>query len=300
MEAVTESVSQEVANEGQIDAQIEAQENQESKVKATEARRLGEQDFDALVSVKINGETKELPLREVIKLNQLESASHQKMQEASKLVRQVESIIKMARQSPKDFLKETGIDPYEFAESTLAEKFELMQLTPEQKELMEYKQRLKSYEEKDKAEKETQEKAQLSRAESEEMGRLDVELGEAWKESGLPKSKYIFAQMAARMLSASKRGQDLTAKQAADSVKQEFISSSQEIFGKMDAQAIQDILGKELMKKIRDFDVKRVTGKTISDQKQGPAKAASEAKKTFKSESEWREAIAQISKGLKD
>lgn len=280
----------------------EEKSKQAEGAKAAQVRRLGEQDFDAIVTVKINGETKEMPLREAIKLNQLESASHAKMNEAAKLMKQVQGIIKMAKSNPKEFLKETGIDPYDFAEATLAEKFEMMNLTPEQKELMEYKQKLKSYEEKEANDRKAREQEQLSAMEAQESQKLDLEIGEAWKESGLPKTKYMVAQIAARMLSASRQGlKDFTAKDAAASVKEEFKMSAREVFSQMDAEAIQETLGKDVLKKLRDADLKRVSGKTSQHgSSQGPsAKPASQAK-AFKSEHEWREHLRELAANLKD
>lgn len=266
-----------------------------------EAKRLGEQDFDSIVTVKINGETKEMPLREVIKLNQLENASHAKMQEAAKLMKQVQGVIHMAKTDPKAFLRETGMDPYDFAEATLAEKFKLMQMTPEQKQLLEYEQKVKHYEEKENELKKNYEMAEMTRVEAQEMSRLDTEVGDAWKESGLPKTKYMFAQIAANMLSSSKQGKPLTAKEAAASVKAAFVSNTREVISQLDAEAIQEILGKDVLKKIRDWEVKRVTGKSASQgNKSTGQKPASEKPTSFKSQYEWRKHIEELASKLKD
>ena len=300
MDAEVNVTPSETANEQGSQSESGQETKQTEAVKAAEVRRLGEQDFDALVVVKINGETQEMTVREALKLKQLEGASHKKMQEASKLVKQVETIITMAKNDPKKFLRETGIDPYDFAESTLAEKFEMMNLSPEQRELMELKKEKAERKEAEEHEKSEREKEYLSKTESEEMGKLDQEIGEAFKNSGLPNSKYYVAQMAARMLSASKQGKNLTAKDAALKVKEEFVTASQEIFGKMDAEAIYNALGNDVMKKIRAFDVKRVTGNSASQQKQNPGtKPASEAK-SFRNEHEWRAHLAEMSKNLRD
>jgi len=285
-------------SEGKQNAQGKGAESKDAT--KAEIKRLGEQDLDSIVTVKINGETKELPVREVIKLNQLENASQAKMQEAAKLMKQVQGVIQMAKNDPKAFLRETGIDPYDFAESTLAEKFNMMQMTPEQRKLLEYEQKVKQFEEREKESREAQEREMISRREAEEIGKLDVEIGDAWKESGLPKTKYMVAQIAARMLSASKQGKTLTAKDAAASVKADFVSSAREVISQLDAEAIQEILGKDILKKIREFDVKRVTGKSASQGDKGPAKAATQPPKTFKSEHERRKYLEEYFATLKD
>jgi hypothetical protein len=267
---------------------------------AQAARELGEQDLDAIVTVKINGEVKKMPVREVIKLNQLENVSQAKMKEAAKLVKQVEQFFSNVKKDPEYVLREAGIDPDEWAEATLAKKFELMQMSPEQKELMEYKNKLKTYEEKEKAEKEAKEFEEKSRAEAQVSEALDLEIGEAWKEAGLPKSKKVFADIAFKMLSASRQGKNLTAKEAAASVKTEFLNSITELVSQMDAEAIQGLLGKEVMKKLRAWDVKRVTGQSASSEKQSPVAKTASTAQTFKHEHDWRKALDERFANLKD
>lgn len=286
------------------EAPIEATEETsapEAEAPKAEVKRLGEQDFDSVVTVKINGETKEMSLREVIKLNQLENASHAKMKEAAQLMKQVQGVIHMAKTDPKMFLRETGIDPEEFAESTLAEKYRMMQMSPEQRKMLEYEQKVKQYEERDKEAKQNYEKEQVSRVEAQEMSRLDTEVGDAWKESGLPKTKYMAAQIAAHMLSSSKQGKPLTAKEAAANVKAAFVSNAREVISQLDAEAIQEILGKDVLKKIRDWDVKRVTGKSASSGSKSPgSKPASDGPKSFTNQNEWRKYMDELSASLKD
>ena len=58
-------------------------------------RELGETDMDAVVTVKINGKTEKLALREVVKLQQLEKASHEKMRTAAERERKAQEIMSM-------------------------------------------------------------------------------------------------------------------------------------------------------------------------------------------------------------
>jgi len=304
MESVTptnETATNEVAStESDLQEQSGAEKAPVKEVKAAQIRRLAEGDLDAVVTVKVNGETKELTVREVMKLNQLENASQAKMREASELKSQVQQIMKLAKSDPKAFLRQTGIDPYDFAESTLAEKFELMQMSPEQKELMDLKNYKKSQEQREKEDLDAQEKHHMSRLESQEMETLDQEIGSALQEHGIS-DKYLASQVAARMLSASRQNKTLTAKQAAASVKQEYDSSILNVLSKMDAEAIHKALGKDKLKLLREYDVKRVSGNQTSQQSQSPgAKPASTAKKTFSNEHEWREHLSKMQANLRD
>jgi len=276
--------------------------DQGKETKAAEIRRLAETDLDAVVQIKVDGEVRDMTVREAIKLQQLEKASQKKMSEAAQVMKQVQQVMKLAKENPREFLRKTGIDPYEFAESTLAEKFELMQMSPEQKRIRELEEKEREWNEREKIEKESKEKEHLSRLEAQEMEALDKEFGEALLESGIKKpSKYTVSQIAAKMLSASRQGKHLTAKEAAATVIRERRESFRDEADSMDAEAIHEWLGKDNLKKLRDYDVKRVSGNMTSQSAKGPApKAASQPKMTFKSETEWREHIENMRANLRD
>ena len=271
---------------------------------------LGEGDMDKLVTLKINGKEEKMPLKEALKISRLEKVSHAKMQEAAQLQKQAMQMIQMAKSNPRAFFQQTGVDPYEFAEATLAEKFEMMNLSPEQKKMMEYEQKLKSYEEREKHEKMTLEQRQRAEVEAKLSGELETEIVEAWKESGLPRHKYFAARIAGEMLSshaqkrAGHREEALQAKEAAAIVKNQVVNELREILmsvAKGDPGAAQKMLGDELMKAFRDHDIKRVTGKAASSQSsqnqrpgEKPASGRSSTQNKPLSEKEWNEYFKKL------
>lgn len=295
-----ESASEQQTNEGSPQSQGKNEGSKETK--AAQIKRLAEGDLDSIVTVKVNGETRDVTVKELLKLQQLEKASQSKMQAASKKEQEAMNWLRLAETNPAEFLRKRGIDPDEFAESTLAEKFELMKMSPEQKRLRELEQKEKEWAEREKNEKDAKEKEEYSRAELQELNALDKEFGEALSESGIKKpSKYTVAQIAARMLSASRQNKSLTVKEAAASVVAERRESLLEELDSMDGETLHEWLGKGNQKKFRDFDVERVSGKQTSLKQQSPgAKPASGAKKAFQSEQEWRAHMDELRSQLKD
>lgn len=264
------------------------------------AKELAQEHDDYLVTIKVQGKEQKISVRDLKKNVQLEHASRAKMEESDKVMKAARAAMELLRRDPKEFLKRTGIDPYEFAEATLAEKYELMSMTEEQKKIHAYEQELKKFKDDDKERKETKEKEEFSKAETEEMTKLDKEIGEAWKESGLPKHPHFAAKIAFKMLSASKQGKDLQAGEAASMIKNEFHNDIREILQSLDADAIQTLLGQDVLKKLRESDVKRVQGRnaeTIRQQK-GPVNSASQPKSKNLSEKEWRKQIDDLANGL--
>lgn len=265
--------------------------------KTEKARKiLADQDLDSVVKIKVNGEEQEMTVREALKLTQLEKVSRDKLTQADQMMKQVQQVINFAKANPKEFLKETGLDPYEFAEATLLEKYELMQMTPEQKELLQLKQWKALKDEEEKQVKAKSEQEALSKAEIEETQKLDQEIGNAWKESGLPAHPYFGAQIAFQMMAASKAGKELTAKDAAVKVNGEFRNNIKGIFGSLDAEAIHELFGEDFFKKLRKYDLDKISAKaasklgTTKDQQglgQKPTSLKNQSKYGL-SELEWR------------
>jgi hypothetical protein len=272
--------------------------DEKTKDAKAEIKRLAEDDLDKVVTLKINGETKEMSVREAIKLTQLEQASRAKMQEAAQYKKQMEQLVGLAKQDPKQFFSLLGVDPYEFAESTLAEKLELLEMSDEQRKLLEAEEKLKKYEETEKEMKARQEREQEEAAIAQESEKLDKEIGEAWKASGLPMRKEFVTAIAQEMYGASVRKENLTATEAASRVKESWLRSLTETVKSMDAEAIHGILGSDTIEKLRDFDIQRVTKKNMASQKfSGPSnKQASQSNRKSKPLTEqeyeaWKESL---------
>lgn len=271
---------------------------------------IGDSDMDRVVTLKINGKEEKMPLREALKVSRMEKASQAKMQEAATMQKQFNAVMQMAKTNPREFLQRTGIDPYEFAESTLAEKYEMMQMSPDQRKMMEYERRVKEYEERETNEKQTQAQRVESEARSKVQGELEKELVEAWKDSGLPVHKYFAARISAEMLSsmaqkkAGLRDQSLNAKEAASIVKESVVNEFRDIIlsvAQKDPAAAQKLLGDNVLKIFRDYDVKRVTGQSASQSssQNRPANAASGKSNTLPnsksmSERQWNEYFKKL------
>lgn len=297
----------------------EAQAASETEKPTTpEPRRLGDQDLDALVTVKINGKTQDLPLKEVIKLQQLEQASHEKMRQAAEAQRRANELMQL---DIDKFAQLRGLDLDSLAEERLAKKYELMQMTPEQRRLheLEAKESQRQAQQKQVSEKilgeikaltngelpqgidkATPEQLQAYLEQTKQVAQMveqniEREFTDAWKETGLPKSKYFGSLMAFHMMnSKNPDGTPLQAAQAASKVKQEFFGNTREIAGQMDAKAIHDWLGKEVIDKLREYDVQRVTAHQAASsmpQRSPAAEAASNQKKQYVNQMEWRKAM---------
>lgn len=254
----TNEVGDATSNEGgEISATHSAKETKAEKA----MRELGEGDLDALVQVKINGETKKITLRQALREHQLEQASRQKMNEATMKERQVSNFVEYLKSHPKEALKHFGLNPQQLGEAWVADYLEEQALSPEQKRIRELEtyQETKQREEKEAKDKEEQEKRQI--AENSAREKLDIEFTQAFTEAGLPKNPTIAQIMALEMVRGEKHGEPLQPKEAAAKVKSKLSEALKSTLSNMEPLALLEFLGDELIKKFRDADMKKATGK---------------------------------------
>lgn len=255
---------------------------------------FGESDLDRVLTIKVDGEVKKMTLREAQKYASLGNAAYKKMSEAAQLRKEAEAAIHMLKSNPREALSRLGIDPEEFAEMTLAEKIKVASMSDEQRKLAEYEARLKKYEEQE-MQAEEEKKTQAEREEeARHAAEFDKEITEAFKKSGLPKKPFYVTQIAHVLNQAAVQGIDLQPDHAADIVRTRVESEIKDIAQALDIEKLRAILGKDLIRKILDVEVKSVAGKHQATESSPVAKAASkQSTQPYMSEKEWRRQFAR-------
>lgn len=262
-------------------------------------RVLSEQDLDAFIVQKINGKEERIKVRDALKGYGLEKTANQRLQEAAQVRKQATQLMELARTDLAKFCEVTGQDydtvlrqslsqRKEIAEEILAQEYERMQMSPEQREALELKAQLEQYQRREMAQKQPlieeikkivpdtmlprglegasteqlYEYLQVKRQEFQQgIDNLSNELLAAWEGAGLPKQKEFGQWMAQVMSDYQKRtGETLQPAQAAARVKSRFLDSTRSLLSQMDAKAIQETLGEEIVQKLRAYDVERVSG----------------------------------------
>jgi hypothetical protein len=301
----------------------------------TELKELGEDNMDAMVTMKVNGQIKKMSVRDALKQAELGEGAQLKMQQAAQVRKNAERLYNLAKSDPDKFFAETGIDADDYAEKRLLNKYERLAMTPEQKKNAETSEKLQRFEARETGERNQiisqiknmadnlpdgyvkalegatpeQLKGELQAATQryqQQIQDIQSEFIAAWQETGLPKDTVFGTWMSSLMHSsqvqknAGQREQALSAKDAAAIVKNNFLTAVTRITGEMDAESISRLLGTETMKKLREFDVQRVTSKapTFEQSKNSPGtKPASSSKKNgkFVNEQGWKAAFENIS-----
>lgn len=315
----TTSAASSGASQGQSQSQtvgLGHQANQGQRVSETQNQVDSQnQAADELEEIAL-GSTKGRVPKEIAKaIKDFERGVQAKFREAAEQRRKLEEFNNYDIDS---FAKFKGLDLDSLAEERLAKKYELMQMSPEQRRLHELETR-----EQMRSQHEAQVRSQLvdqikeftpdlppgiDQASPEQLQhylgqvkhlytmteqQMERDFVDAWKTTGLPKTPFIGARMAFMMKNGKNdNGEPLQIPEAAARVKEAYVNDLRDFMGPMDGKALHDLFGAEVIQKIRDFDVQRVTGQAASQpvQNQSPApKAASEKK--YLNQTEWRKAM---------
>lgn len=295
-------------------------------------RILSEQDLDAFIVQKIDGQDQKIKIRDALKGYGLEKSANRKLQEAAQAQRQQQQLNHLFKTDFAKWCEVTGTDKKEFlksnlskqkeiAEEVLAHEYELMQMDPHQRRALELEQQVNQMKSQDLERKKplinqikeivpaNQLPEGLENATEQQLAgflnhkkqefqtgldNLSNELLAAWEKNGLPKEKYFGSWMAQVMREHNKNtGEYLQPEQAAAKVKASFLRSTKSLISQMDAVAIQELLGEDVVKKLRDHDVKLASqsGPLFNDTNNRPVnKTASEPKKSM-NQLEWRKAM---------
>jgi len=232
------------------------------------------------IKVKIDDEESELDEDEVIKGYQKAAASTKRFQEAAKLRKEAEELKEQMLKNPFSALsgKMDKRQLREMTEQWLLEQLDEDQLSPEQKRLRELEAKEKSWqEEKEDRERKEAEK-QLQEESSKAAQKYEKEFVSALEARDLPKSYATIKKMAYHVRNAAQQGYDLTVDEAADLVQEELQNDIKDLVGKLDAEQLIRVFGKDIADKIRKHDVAKIKNPKSSSSKSEPKSTGNKSK----------------------
>lgn len=270
-----------------------------SPAAAQALRELAETDLDAVVPLKIDGKLQKVSVREAMKHFGLDKAAYAKMEKAKEIEKQGQQKdywLNMAINNPKEFYKQANKNTRQMAEQWLAEELEHEALSPAEKESLTLKEKLKQYEAQDKEKKDKELHEKTTKEEQAAGAVLDKEIADAFAKSGLPKNKLYVEQVVAKMFWAEKRGEPLSAEDAVASISEGFSMKVREHAESLDGESLHKLFGDGVLKKLREYEVKRVSQAAPTSNSKAPGQASSSPQRATKPKAlteaqlrEWRE-----------
>lgn len=281
-----------------------------TKAEAKAIRELGAQDFDALVTVKIDGVSQKITLREALDNHQLKAASHKKLTNADKMLKEREQTWRQEEQKrqewqkdPIKFFKDNNVDFESYAEQKLIERMEREAMSPQERERadrqkkeaaeLEEWRRFKADEETRSKEKDAQSRAATIRQ------AIDTKFARALEAAGMPRDVATVQELVRIMHNAVRQERDLTPEQGVAILKVRLKKQQEQLFNSFDENGIKG-LPKSFLEKVQKALLAEATDSiapTATSESTRPAKAVSgnktkQAPKKFNTEAEWRDYLA--------
>lgn len=201
---------------------------------------------------------KEISTEEAIQLAQKAWGIEQKAQSTAEKVKQAEDLFDMLQSNPKAFAKQAkklGLDPTKLATDILYDNIQRNSMTPEQVELMEFKEKEA---ERAAAEKEAEEykKAQEVDAKTKEWSsNFEKQLEDALKTQGLPKTRLALALTAQYIDAGLAQKKDYTVAQVLPYVLRDLKQIHAETMGKLDGDELLAYIGDDIAAKVSNARV---------------------------------------------
>lgn len=277
-----ENISMESTSvESQTPDNVETQEPQLTAAQQEQIRKY---------KVKINNEELEVDEDELLRGYQTRKAADEKFREAAMARKQVEEVISMLKDEDSVFevLSKLGYDPRELSEKYLVKRLEEETLSPQEKELREYKRKLAEFENAKKAEEERIQEEQRITLINKYTNDYSTQVVDALETSGLPKTPHTVKRMAYYLHQSLQRGYDLTAKDVVHLVKEDYMEEQKALFGSLDTDSITSLLGKETVEKLRKQELSKLKKPSNSKPVVGKSKKPIKGTKTLTKEEFYR------------
>jgi hypothetical protein len=218
--------------------------------------------------LKIGGEEREYDLDNpehadhIRRYAQKAAGADKAFEEAAKLRRETESILKAAKdpQSFWEVAKSLGHDPKEMATKLLREVIEEEAMDPRERHIKQLQMQLAQKEAMERQIQEQQRRAQLEQAKEQYRGKWDQEISKALQSSALPKTDYTVEKMARYLIAAIKQEKETgyrpEMKDIVQLVKSDYQRDFQAFVG-MPVENVLEYLGPEMTKRLQEHEVKK-------------------------------------------
>lgn len=251
--------------------------------------------------VTVNGKPVKMTRQEVIDHASKSHAADSKFKEAAQVRKQVDHIIKTAKENPIQALMDPALGLTRdqirdaFEKWYASEYIEPETLSEDQRALKEAQTKLKKYEEQEKKAKADQERDASEKLTAHQREHLQNSIIEAIDESGLPKTKFIAQRMAFYMRQNLVNGWDAPMSLIVSQVKKERQDLMSDLTESAAPEQLISMLGDGVVKKIREHDLKQLRAR-----RQGVSQTGGAGTGAMPSSSTEKVYMSDVNKKLRD
>lgn len=208
----------------------------------------------------VNGKEEWISTEDAIKLAQIGKGANAKFEEAAKMRKQNEQFLELLKSNPRAVLEnpKLGVDFRKIAEEFLLEQIKLEQMTPQQREIHEAREKIKEMESQQAEFKRQQEEAQMQQLVQHHTETYERDIMDTLKASDLPKTRFVVKQIAYYMAKGLERGVPLKAGDVLSLVRDDVHRNYREFFTSADVNLVAELMGEDGVKKLMEHQASKL------------------------------------------
>lgn len=196
---------------------------------------------------------------------QLSKLSQSKARAQAALEKEVSMLVEQLRKNPKEVLRDPtiAVDLKKLAAEIIEEEMENSKKSPEQLKLEKAESELKRIKDEREKEKSEYRERELTKLKQQQFEQYDVQVTQALEKAQLPKTARTIKLMADYMIEGVKNNIKITPFEAVNLVKEEFMDELKEMFAHTPEEAIEALIGKDVIKRIRKKDLAKIKSANV-------------------------------------
>lgn len=210
-----------------------------------------------LFRVKVDGQELEVDENELIKGYTHGKAAAKRMEEAAMTRKEAQQVLQIFRDNPKEAFKLLGKDARQFAEQIINDELNEAMLSPQERELRDYKRKVEEYESQSRRAKEQYEREQMEAEIARQSEAIQQDIISTLETAGLPKTERTVGRIVYYMQAALAAGYNVAPKDVIQQVREDYKHDLNSLLGGLPEDALEAFLGAETVRKIAKSTVKQ-------------------------------------------
>ena len=209
-----------------------------------------------LFRVTVDGQEMEVDEQELLRGYAHNKAASKRMEEASMTRKEAEQVLRIFKENPREAFKLLGTDARKFAEQVINDELNEAMLSPQERELRDYKRRVEQYEAESRRAKEEYERQQLEQDIARQTESIQNEIISTLETAGLPKTERTVGRIVYYMQSALAAGYNVSPKDVIDQVRADYKADLASLLGGLPEDALEAFIGSDNYRRIAKSTVK--------------------------------------------
>jgi hypothetical protein len=209
-----------------------------------------------MYKVTVDGQDMEVDEDELRRGYAHNKAASKRMEEASMTRKEAEQVLRIFKENPREAFKMLGSDARKFAEQVINDELSEALLSPQERELRDYKSKVDKYESESRNAKEQYEREQLEASISQQAEAIQADIIGTLESAGLPKTERTVGRIVYYLQAALQAGFNVQPKDVIDQVRADYKADLNSMLGGLPEDALEAFLGADVVKRIAKSTVK--------------------------------------------